>query len=252
MLKTGLVSVTFRQFSPEKVIEIAAANGLQGIEWGGDLHVPPNDFSNARKIGELTRKSGLEIAAYGSYFRLGQDEDFENIMQAAKVLQTKIIRVWAGTIGSKDASEKYRQKVVEESKKIADRALSYGISVVYEFHSETLTDTAESCFDLLEKADRPNLKTYWQPIVAKNVKENLRDIKILSPFIAGVHVFHWNKENRLKLSEGSGDWQKYLSELKEMNGFALLEFVKDDNRENLAADAETLKRIIGETLYKKS
>lgn len=42
-VKTGLVSVTFRQKSVEEIAALTAEAGLSGVEWGGDVHVPPGD-----------------------------------------------------------------------------------------------------------------------------------------------------------------------------------------------------------------
>ena len=40
MIESGLVSITFRKLTVEKIIELVKEAGLQGIEWGGDVHVP--------------------------------------------------------------------------------------------------------------------------------------------------------------------------------------------------------------------
>lgn len=70
MLKTGLVSVTFRDKTPEEIISAVKQCGLEGIEWGGDVHVLPGDVSRAREIRHLTEQAGLAVWAYGSYLRL--------------------------------------------------------------------------------------------------------------------------------------------------------------------------------------
>ena len=67
-MKPGLVSVTFRQLTPEGIIQLCMQTGLQTVEWGGDVHVPPGDVSRAAAVGELTRAAGLSITAYGSYY----------------------------------------------------------------------------------------------------------------------------------------------------------------------------------------
>lgn len=41
MFAAGLVSVSFREERPESILREASAAGLSGIEWGGDVHVPP-------------------------------------------------------------------------------------------------------------------------------------------------------------------------------------------------------------------
>jgi len=67
MLIPGLVSVTFRQLTVEEIGELATECGLQAVEWGGDVHVPPGDFAAARRALD----TGLKVAAYGSYYRAG-------------------------------------------------------------------------------------------------------------------------------------------------------------------------------------
>ena len=88
MLKSGLVSVSFRQKTPEEIIALVEQCGLDGIEWGGDVHVTPGDTENAGRIGDLTRQAGLEVLAYGSYFRPGEQRAaaFAPVLASAKAL----------------------------------------------------------------------------------------------------------------------------------------------------------------------
>ena len=67
MLQPGLCSVTFRSLTPQAVIDLAAANGIKAIEWGGDVHVPPGDLENARQVAARTAETGLSVSSYGSY-----------------------------------------------------------------------------------------------------------------------------------------------------------------------------------------
>ena len=48
-VKTGLVSVTFRQKSVEEIAALTAEAGLSGVEWGGDVHGLPGDREAARR-----------------------------------------------------------------------------------------------------------------------------------------------------------------------------------------------------------
>ena len=74
MIKTGMVSVTFRQFDVDEVIRRTKEAGLMAIEWGGDVHVPHGDLDKARYTADKMRENGLEIASYGSYYRALEDE----------------------------------------------------------------------------------------------------------------------------------------------------------------------------------
>ena len=74
MVIPGLVSVSFRRLSAGQVVKLCENAGLQAIEWGGDIHVPAGDLKCAREVSRMSCDAGMEITAYGSYFRLGQEE----------------------------------------------------------------------------------------------------------------------------------------------------------------------------------
>ena len=84
-MKTGLVSITFRKKKPEEIVALAAKGGLEGIEWGGDVHVPHGDMAAAKNARLLTTGAGIEVAAYGSYYRVAHSEQVDNL-PFAKVL----------------------------------------------------------------------------------------------------------------------------------------------------------------------
>lgn len=49
----GLTSVTFRNRSAEDILQLCRAIGIDDIEWGGDVHVPPGDLALAQDIQTL-------------------------------------------------------------------------------------------------------------------------------------------------------------------------------------------------------
>jgi sugar phosphate isomerase/epimerase len=249
MINPGLVSISFRPLDTTQIIDMVKKAGLKGIEWGGDIHVPHGDLETALKVENQTREAGLDIAAYGSYFRVGVSEDeglkFKDVLETALTLKTDIIRVWAGNKDSEDADAALRSKIVSESKEMAKMAEDKGVMLVYEFHGGTLTNTYESAVELLESVDHPNFQSYWQPINGAGVKINSEGIDKLKPWIRGIHCFHWWPDHtvRLPLAEGRDDWNEYLAKLSTINldMYALMEFVPDDKPENFVRDAEVLK-----------
>ena len=40
MYHAGLVSISFRENSPEEIVKACVAAGLRYIEWGSDVHAP--------------------------------------------------------------------------------------------------------------------------------------------------------------------------------------------------------------------
>jgi len=249
-MKPGLVSVTFRQLPPESIVELCAKSGLQTIEWGGDIHVPPGDTRGASHVGEMTRGAGLSIAAYGSYYRLAASEgaSFEEVLAAAVALGAPAIRIWAGTRGSADTDEAGRKAVAEDALRCADLAGAKGISLCYEFHDGTLTDTTGSALALLAETEHPFIRSLWQPPHGKSLEECLASLRAMMPRLHHVHVFHWwpDPGSRHPLAVGRERWGAYVAELKASSKDAdlLLEFVRNDDPLVLEEEARTLQDIL--------
>src|SRR5512137_1553394 len=112
MIKPGLLSITFRKHSPADIIALVRQAQLTSIEWGGDVHVPHGDLARAGEVARQTTDAGLQVSAYGSYYRLGQSETaglpFEKVLETAVALGAPTIRVWAGTVGSQQADAQQR------------------------------------------------------------------------------------------------------------------------------------------------
>ena len=253
MLNVGLCSVTFRSLSVEDVVGAAQQAKIQGIEWGGDIHVPPGDLKNAESVSILTKAAGMEIVSYGSYYRLGskeQEASFETILETAVKLTAPAIRVWAGKIGSDKATENNWKEVVEDARRVADLATEQGIHVNLEYHGRTLTDTVDSATRLMKEINHPNVSLYWQPALLETVEERVQSIEKLKKWLTHVHVFHWKIIDgnliMCPFSEGVSDWKKYLNKLEEKDGvrYLMMEFVKDDSVEQFLEDVRSLKSLI--------
>lgn len=250
MYKTGMCSITFRKLTVEEIIKLVNEAQLDGIEWGGDVHVPADDIDNAKWVGEATRNAGLEVAAYGSYCRLGDFEKNpytnEQIVETARALKTKYIRVWAGSKASESASKEYRQGVIDQAKEIAIKAAEHDIIISFEYHRNTLTDTVESTLALLEEINLENVTSYWQPSIDLTREEHVKSIQKTLNWLTHIHVFHWDGIDRLALSEGKEEWHHYLAALKDdfTDRYLLLEFVKDESEEQFIEDAKALLNIV--------
>ena len=167
MLISGLVSVSFRTLSCEEIIALAVQNGLKAIEWGADVHVLPGDTARAREVGKLTAEAGLTVAAYGSYYKLGQlpareqqAAELQKLLTNAELLGTDSIRIWAGSKGSADVTESERQALIREAAFLAEIAAGAGIRLCFECHPHTLTDERDAALFLLQSVDRDNVRIY--------------------------------------------------------------------------------------------
>ena len=247
-LTPGLVSVSFRQLPAEEIVRLCVECGLRAVEWGGDIHVPHGDCETAERVSRLTEAAGLRTAAYGSYYRCGVSapEEFARIVACARLLRAPFIRVWAGNNGGAECTPQQRAAVVSDLKRCVELAGEAGIRVGTEFHSGTLTDSLDSCLELLRAC--PELCSGWQPSVGRRPDLCLEEIRRLSGRISTVHAFQWRQTERLPLEEGIPVWRSYLAALTAGGETVdvLLEFVRNDSPDQLRADASVLCRLMEE------
>lgn len=246
--RPGVVSATFKTLPAEEVIRLAVENHLEAVEWSENAHVMPDDPAGASALRRATETAGLTVACYGSYYRLGEYEDaeatFRRSLVSAKALGAPLMRVWAGVKPSCEADEAYRRRLTQEARRIAEMAAGEGITVVTEWHKNTLTDTNESGLALLKAVDHPSFRTLWQPTVALTPAQRVAGIRALGPNITNMHVYSWPDGKRGPLN--AAEWAYYLDAAAEMGGshFALLEFVRDNTPEQFAEDAARLIDLI--------
>jgi 3-dehydroshikimate dehydratase len=249
LIHLGLCSVTFRPKSVEEVIEIARAAGLEAIEWGGDVHVPPaTPPARSKEIVEKCRKAGLALPSYGSYFNVYEHkpEDFAPVLAAAKALGNKAIRVWAGWIEANAVTPEQLKKIVATSRAIADAAAKEKIKVAFEFHNNTPTHGGDYAMKLLAAINHPNFYSYWQVLPPNDLKISLYDLEKVLPKLILVHIQSPDGDKLRPLEEFPGMWESFMGRLvkAKFDGYAYFEFNMDNSPEQLARDAAFLRQVI--------
>ncbi|MEX1118080.1 MAG: TIM barrel protein [Terrimicrobiaceae bacterium] len=249
-MRSGLVSVSFRKLSVLEIVRLASEAGLECVEWGGDIHVPHGNLIAAREAAKLTADHGLSVSSYGSYLRLGAggEPGLESVVETAVVLGAPTIRVWAGKKSSAEATAEDRATVVEAAFAAAELASASGLSISYEFHANTLTDTAESAAELLADTLHDAIHSFWQPPNGANVDKALVSLEVALPRLSNVHAFHWwpDPATRLPLADGHARWSKYLNRIRlaGLQPDVLLEFLPRDDPSLLSAEAATLLGLL--------
>lgn len=247
----GLVSISFRELTPFELVDVCVKDGIQAIEWGSDVHVPPHDLENAKKVKEYCNKNNISCPTYGSYYHIGVEEhignvDFSTLITTAKILDAKVIRIWPGKTASEDATPEYVDRCASQLRELCELAQKDDISLALEYHWKTLTDTAESTLNLIQKTNMPNLKTYWQMNYERNPEDHLKEIALLKGHIANIHTYFWDGRTRLPFSEGEEIWRSYISQLKDHNVPFMFEHLKDDSLTQLSEDTTVLKKLLTE------
>ena len=242
MIIPGLVSATFKTESPDFVLAALKKADLHAVEWSENWHIPAGDTALARDLRERTLAQGAEIAAYGSYYRLGQNsdpaKDFLPTLQSAAALGAPLIRIWGGGTASSELDADTRKE------------LATGIKVALEWHKNTVTDTNESGLSFLGEAAADNLYCLWQPTVALNMDERCAGLDMLEARgrLLNLHVYYWLEGKRRPFAEGLDEWRRYLQHVnRNEKRYGLLEFVLDNTEEQFLEDAAQWKRLLQET-----
>ncbi|KAF0093068.1 MAG: Xylose isomerase domain-containing protein [Puniceicoccaceae bacterium 5H] len=246
MLRTGLVSATFRGLEPAAIIELAAQAGCDGIEWSGDVHVPAGELELARTVGEATRAAGLSVIAYDSYYRATPEETFQPVLDTALTLGAPLIRVWAGRKSSADMPPRERLDVAARLAVAARTAARSGLRVATEYHKWSLTDELETALQLLREVGPSPLETLWQGFRFGDVRDAEAELEALEPWLANLHVFFWGPggfKDRRPLREGAAFWQPLLARYAkdDVERHASLEFVAGDAPEQFRDDVACLQ-----------
>ena len=249
MYKSGLVSISFRGYTPEEILAAAAQAGLNCIEWGSDIHAPCCDTEKLQHIAQLQASYGIECCSYGTYFRLGVTplEELPDYIHAAKMLGTNILRLWCGTKAAEEYTPQEKVALFSQCRIAAAVAEAAGVVLCMECHIKSFTETVAGALELMETVASPAFRMYWQPNQFRSIEENLQYARALREYTSHIHVFQWKGKERFPLSNGIEEWKGYLSMLPGDHNL-LLEFMPDDDIASLQTEAKSLLELTGGSL----
>jgi len=244
--RLGLCSVTFRNKSVEEIIEIAKKAEIEYIEWGGDIHVKTLDDAEKAKI--LCDYSGIKISSYGSYFNCIEydEENWIQICKITKEMNAPSVRVWLGKKNSEDTDKNEYSLLLENTKKMCEIAMSYGIIVCPECHDNTFNNTTDAILRFAKDLEKDNFKTYFQSRYFR-MEYDLDRIERTFDIIENVHVSYRDlKKEQLCRKKDKLYIDKLLEKFKEklFNGIIMVEFVDSDSENAFYKDILMLKRML--------
>ncbi len=224
----------------------------------------------AKEVGRQTRDAGFSTCSYGSYYRAGivqPDLSFEAVLDTALALGAPTVRIWAGNRDAEEVDDEQRALIVKDVGRIAELAARAGVTVGFEYHHGTLTNSRQSTDRLMREIPHAAVRFYWQAPFGRSPHYCLDSLRRVLPRLAHLHVFHWTvgaeviddvqppdlksliwpqDYHRHPLSDGAACWRTYLAcaATSATDHWALLEFTKDDDWRQLAEDARTLVALL--------
>ena len=258
--KTGIVSISFRDRSPEQILTAASEAGLDAVEWGGDVHVPHGDLEAARLVRELSAAFDTEIAEYGSYYAIGKSDPslFEDILNTARDLGTNVIRVWAHQGKASDSfSEEEYQACVADAKRIC--AMAGDITVALECHPNTLTDEYHTELKFIRDVGCDNLGINLDPanLIMYGKGNPVDALDVFGKYVREIHgkdgKYPTNGKNlgcETRIGEGKVDYPRFIAKLKEIgfDGNIIIEreISGEEQKRDILESTALLRELIGE------
>lgn len=238
----GLCSASFRNHAPEEILRAMKAAELSVIEWGSDVHCPPE---KAEALAALQKRHGIKCSSYGTYFRLGVTPicELEQYIRAAKTLGTDILRLWCGNKNSEDYTEGEKEELFLACKAAAKLAEAEGVILCMECHGKTYTNAKEAALELMQTVDSRHFRMYWQPNQHRTEEENIAYAKVIAAYTVNIHVFNWKGKEKYPLAAAKDIWREYLSCFDGHKNL-LLEFMPDGKLETLGEEAAALKELV--------
>ena len=105
--------------------------------------------------------------------------ELRQYIEAAKILGTNILRLWAGRKKAADCTKEERDFLFSECRKAAAIAEEHNVVLCLECHRRTYTETKEGALELMQEINSPNFRMYWQPDPDISLEHNLNYITSL-------------------------------------------------------------------------
>ncbi len=242
-LKLGVASVTFRNETIGRIVEIAKNSGVEFIEWGGDVHV--KSLEDARLAKKLCDASNIKISSYGSYYRTGCSDknEWEEVCTIASELGASSVRIWLGKKDSEQYTEDEYEALLEEIKFLCGKAREYSLLVCPECHDNTFNNSTQAILKLIVDLKCDNFKTYFQSRYFR-FDYDMDRIERTFDYIENFHISYRDlkREQRFRKKD-----KNYLHKLIEkfismgFNGVVIVEFTEGSKEKNFLKDVRKLK-----------
>lgn len=154
--------------------------------------------------------------------------EFKNIIEIAKIMDTKYIRLFSFFMPKEEDPTIYRDEVLKRMQMFVDTAKGSGLILLHENEKGIYGDNAARCLDVLESIGSENLKAVFDPanFIQCGQETYPEAYNMLKPYIEYMHIKDASKDgNVVPAGTGEGKVKEILADLKATGyeGFLSLE-----------------------------
>lgn len=155
-------------------------------------------------------------------------EEFKNIIEIAKIMETKYIRLFSFYMPKDEDPKKYRDEVLKRMNMFVDTAKGSGLILLHENEKGIYGDVADRCLDILESIGSDSLRAVFDPANFVQCHEETypRAFDMLKDHIEYMHIKDALKNGEVvPAGMGEGKVKEILKSLKDRDykGFLSLE-----------------------------
>lgn len=155
-------------------------------------------------------------------------EEFKNIIEIAKIMETKYIRLFSFYMPKDEDPKKYRDEVLKRMNMFVDTAKGSGLILLHENEKGIYGDVADRCLDILENIGSDSLRAVFDPANFVQCHEETypRAFDMLKDHIEYMHIKDALKNGEVvPAGMGEGKVKEILKSLKDRDykGFLSLE-----------------------------
>jgi 3-dehydroshikimate dehydratase len=183
--------------------------------WGKNIvDLDPQEVIQTK---EVLDSRGIQVSSIGSPIgKIGIQDDFQDhlakfdkVIETAKYLGTRFIRVFSFFIPEAKDPLIYRDEVMRRMNVLVRKAEERGVILLHENEKGIFGSDAERCLDLLTTCQSPNFRAVFDPanFVQCGVKPFTDAYPLLENYIEYVHVKDALFSNGTVVPAGEGDGQ---------------------------------------------
>lgn len=242
-LLLNTIALDPNRWTPEKVAHFDLVDLLPALAEAGfdalevwQYHLSGLTDAQAAILGKRAHELGIMIPVVGLYPALHLEEEkrereweqVEMLIARSAALGARVVKMFAGRLGSAEMDEEAFERSVTFARKMAEAAGAHGMTLTAETHPDTLCDSVPATRRLLDAVAAPNLRVCFQPYDFTSTEQTLADYRALREHVVHVHLQGRRADRISLLEEADLDYRTILGALAAdgFDGVLCIEFVK--------------------------